>query len=111
MRLRQRDLKPCTVRERKTIRESDGNTYETWTGDEWDGEEWTIQANIQPAGGRLMAEMYGERLAYMKTAYVEKDTELKETDGVFFDDDSIYKVVAVQVWNTHKVIHLERVVP
>lgn len=106
MRLRRRDLKEYVVKERVSVKEPDGTTYEDWSG-----QSWTIQADIQPAGGKLLAEMYGERLAYMKTAYVEKDTELKETDGVFFDDDSIYKVVAVQVWNTHKVVHLERVVP
>lgn len=100
MRLRQRDLKEYTVKERVSVTESDGTTYEDW------GNDRIIMANIQPAGGKLMAEMYGERLNYMKTAYISLDTELKETDGVFFD--GIYKVVAVHVWNTHKVAHLER---
>lgn len=104
MRLRQRDLKEYVVKKRVSVKEPDGTVYEDW------GNERTIKADIQPAGGKLMAEMYGERLAYMKVAYIELNTDLKETDGVFFDDNSIYKVVAVQVWNTHKVAHLERVI-
>lgn len=107
MRLRQRDLKEYTVKRRTTIKESDGTTYEDWS----DGH--TIRANIQPAGGKLMAEMYGEKLAYMLTAFVEPGTDLKETDGVCVyvssDEKPDYKVVASPPWSSHSVISLEAI--
>ena len=110
MRLRQRDLKPYVIKERIPMEEPDGTTYEGWKE-----EGHIIQANIQPAGGRLMAEMYGERLAYMLTAYVENGTNLKETDGVCVyvspDNDPDYKVVAAPPWSAHSVISLEAIRP
>ncbi|GGA31744.1 hypothetical protein [Psychrobacillus lasiicapitis] len=110
MRLRQRDLKPYTVKGRIPKEDSDGTTYE-----DWEEEGHIIQANIQPAGGRLMAEMYGERLAYMLSAYVESGTDLKETDGVCVyvapDQNPDYKVVASPPWSSHSVVSLEAIRP
>lgn len=107
MRLRQRDLKNYVVKRRKNLSDSDGTTYEGW------GDSTSIQANIQPAGGRMMSEMYGERLAYMMVAYVESVNDIQESDGFCIytniDKDPDYKVVAIRRWNTHHVIDLEKV--
>lgn len=108
MRLRQRDLKPYTVYRRFIVTEPDGTTYE-----ESDPIGYTILANVQPAGGKVMSEMYGERLAYMVTAYVESCTDIQELYRmcVYVDSetDPDYKVVAIRRWNTHHVIDLEKV--
>lgn len=108
MRLRQRDLKPYLVKQRIPEKDTDGTTYQGWSED-----GHIIYANIQPAGGKLMVEMYGERLAYMLTAYVEHGTVLKETDGVCVyvspNSDPDYKVVAAPPWSSHSVITLEAI--
>lgn len=108
MRLKQSDLKPYTVYRRIIITEPDGSTSE---GVDPDGH--VIRANVQPAGGKLMLELYGERLAYMLTAYVELDTNILETDRacIYVASDAApdYKVVAVRRWNTHYVVDFEKV--
>lgn len=108
MRLKQSDLKPFTVKRRIIVKEPDGTTYE-----EMDPIGHIIRANVQPAGGRTLIEMYGERLAYMLTAYAESDTDILEADGVCVyvapDKEPDYKVVAIRRWNTHYVIDLEKV--
>lgn len=108
MRLLQRDLKPYTVYRRVVVKEPDGTTYE-----EEDPNGHVIRANVQPAGGKLMLELYGERLAYMLTAYVELGTDIQEADRariyVAPDASPDYKVVAVRRWNTHYVVDLEKV--
>lgn len=119
MRLRERDKRPVVFRERATLKEPDGTSYEGWslTG-------VTIRGNVQPAGGRSMAEMYGERLGYMLTTYVEHTPEslrlLNEFNvnktgygaWVYIPDDSIepdYKVVAIRPWGAHIVIDMEAI--
>ncbi|MEK5038978.1 hypothetical protein [Sporosarcina sp. FSL K6-3457] len=108
MRLLQRDLKPYTVYRRVVVTEPDGSTSE-----DTDSVGHTIRANVQPAGGKLMLELYGERLAYMLTAYMETGTDILETDRVCIhvtsDAPPDYKVVAVRRWNTHYVVDLEKV--
>ncbi|OMF54682.1 hypothetical protein BK138_16115 [Paenibacillus rhizosphaerae] len=108
MRLRERDKRPVTFKKRITVKEPDGTTYE-----DWDPIGETIRANVQPAGGRVMAEMYGERLAYMLTAYVEPGTTIPEASFVcvYTNPTPDYKVVAVRPWNGHRVIDLEKVKP
>lgn len=108
MRLRQRDLKPYTIKKYGKFKEPDGTTY---TGYKKEGK--TAKANIQPAGGKMLSEIYGLRLAYMLTMYCQKGTELSENDGicVYVDgnQDPDYKIVAIRPWNTHIVADLEKV--
>ncbi len=108
MRLRQRDLKPYTVKKYGTFKELDGTKY---TGYKKAGIE--VKAKIQPAGGRMLSEIYGLRLAYMLTMYCENGIELFENDGicVYVDNnkDPDYKIIAIRQWNTHIVADLEKV--
>lgn len=108
MRLLQRDLKNYTVKGRIIITEPDGTKSE-----EMDPVGFIIRANIQPAGGKMMMVVYGERLAYMLTAYVNVSTRIAESDGVCVYvspyDDPDYKVVAIRRFNTHYVVDLEKV--
>lgn len=104
MRLRKRDLKPYKYFKRQTVTEDDGTTYEDWVG------QGTFEAHIQPAGGRTLAEMYGERLAYMLACYTSKNVTVDEGCAVcvFTTGKPDYKVVAVRGWE-HKVIDLEKI--
>ena len=107
MRLRQRDLRACHIKNWKKLSEPDGTTYDGWD----DG--GTVQANVQPAGGRMLVEMYGANLKYMLVAYAVMIDGLSENDGlcvyVTDDKDPDYKVVAIRRWNTHYVVDLEKV--
>lgn len=128
MRLRQRDKRLIVIRARATVQEPDGTTSEgddwasadltwdgtqsTWedTGIPWEG--WKFYGNVQPAGGRVMAEMYGDRLRYMATAYVEGAPPIKERSGAWIGipadaPEPNYKVVAVRPWSGHTVIDME----
>lgn len=108
MRLRQRDLKEYTYKKYGKFKEPDGTSY---TGYELEG--CKIKAKIQPAGGKMLSEIYGLRLAYMLTMYCELGIELSENDGICVyvdgDKDPDYKVVVIRKWNTHKVVDLEKV--
>jgi hypothetical protein len=107
-RLRQRDLKPYTVKRRIPAKDEDGTTFENW-----DQRGYTIKANIKSAGGKLAAETYGERLAYMLTALIEGDTTLNEGDGICVyvapSEKPDYKVVASPKWSSHSVVMLEAI--
>lgn len=108
MRLRQRDLKKYQYKTYGKFKEPDGTTY---TGYDSVGRE--IKAKIQPAGGKMLSEIYGLRLAYMLTMYCENGAILKENDGICVyvgkDKDPDYKVIAIRPWNTHIVADLEKV--
>ncbi|WFR64200.1 hypothetical protein P9222_08505 [Paenibacillus amylolyticus] len=106
MRLRERDKRLVIFQPRVPQREDDGTTSEGW------GEPFELRGNVQPAGGRVMAEMYGERLAYMRVMYVEqKPPKRLESGGACLNtlDLPDYKVVAVRPWSGHYVIDLEAI--
>lgn len=108
MRLLRRDQRTIVIRKRTTMQEPDGTTYEGW-----DPEGLEFRANVQPAGGRVMAEQYGERLGYMLVAYVEGHPGVKESSGVWvnaaLDREPDYRVVAVRQWRQHTILELEKV--
>ncbi|WP_127539386.1 hypothetical protein [Paenibacillus illinoisensis] len=106
MRLRERDKRLVTFQPRVPLQEGDGTTSEGW------GDPFELRGNVQPAGGRVMAEMYGERLAYMQVMYVEqKPPEKLESAGarLYTLDFPDYKVVAVRPWSGHFVIDMEAI--
>lgn len=108
MRLRQRDLKTYQYKKHGKHKDPDGTTY---TGYETEGTK--IRGKIQPAGGKMLSEIYGLRLAYMLTMYCENSTELSENDGICVyvdkDKDPDYKIIAIRLWSTHIVADLEKV--
>ena len=106
MRLRQRDLKAFTFKKWQKVTEPDGTTYDGW------GNGGVMYANVQPAGGKILVEMYGARLAYMKIAYSENLNGAAEGDGIYIDAPGTaepdYKIVAIRPWMNHFVIDLEK---
>jgi len=106
MRLRERDKRIVIFQPRVPLQEDDGTTYEGW------GDPLELRGNVQPAGGRVLAEMYGERLAYMRVMYVEQKPPVRlESWGACLDTLDIpdYKVVAVRPWSGHFVIDMEAI--
>ncbi|MFC5468415.1 hypothetical protein ACFPPD_06760 [Cohnella suwonensis] len=110
MRLLKRDQRVVVFRNRVETKDPDGTTFETWSDTVVD-----VRGNVQPAGGRVMAEQYGERLSYMLMMYTESAAGVAESAGawVYVPADATepdYKVVAVRPWR-HTVIELEKVRP
>lgn len=108
MRHNKRWLKTVYLKKYLTIKDTEGTTT---TG--YDTTSLELKANIQPASGKVMAEIYGERLAYMLTMYYDGSLDIKEKDGICVhvssDKKPDYKIVAIRPWNNHKVIDLEKV--
>lgn len=73
-----------------------------------------IKANVSPAGGKLQAEIYGERLNYILNMLYDGPIELKEGDGICITTYAInnlipdYKVISIKEYS-HKVIELEKI--
>ena len=71
-----------------------------------------IDATIWPAGGRVQAEMYGEKLAYMKNMEYAGPETMQEGDGICVfvgpTDAPDYKIVSIQPEHDPKVMMLER---
>lgn len=71
-----------------------------------------IRAIIWPAGGRIQAEIYGERLHYIKNMEYDGIEEIKEGDGICVfagpEDAPDYKVISIKTEYTPKMMELER---
>lgn len=106
MRLIKKDQRTVYLKRRMAMQDPDGTSYEGYS------EPISLRVSIQPAGGKLMAEMYGERLAYMLTMRHEGPEAITEGDGLCIDVGPAaapdYKVVAVQPWDI-RVYTLEKV--
>ncbi|MDT8715441.1 hypothetical protein IAI10_02060 [Clostridium sp. 19966] len=107
MRLRERDKKDLYLK-RAVIKEDAEKVKYT----DYETTSQKIRATIQPAGGKIEAEIYGEKLKYMLTMRYDGNVELKENDGicVYVSPDSMpdYRIVAIKLWAV-KVIDLEAI--
>lgn len=71
-----------------------------------------IEANIYPAGGKLQAEIYGERLNYILNMLYEGTESINEGDGICVyvtkDSKPDYKVINTKKYS-HLFIELEKI--
>ena len=71
-----------------------------------------IKATIWPASGKVQAEMYGERLAYIKNMEYEGKETMQEGDGicVFVDPESDpdYKIISIKEYSP-MLMELEKI--
>lgn len=71
-----------------------------------------IEATIWPAGGKVQAEMYGERLQYMKNMEYGGQEAMQEGDGICVfvgpDANPDYKIISIQPEYNPKRMELER---
>ncbi|WP_394404964.1 hypothetical protein [Streptococcus sp. 20-1249] len=69
-----------------------------------------VKLETWPAGGRLQAEIYGERLNYILNGLAEKSAEIAEKDGVCIDSEKVtHKVISKKPYTDHIVLELEYV--
>jgi hypothetical protein len=95
-------------------KDNEGNSYTEY------GESKPITAEVWPAGGKLQAEMYGQRLSYIRNCHVDGEYKIqtdvkgkvsylfgtqviREGDGICLDvpgeSDPDYKIIAIRPYN------------
>lgn len=71
-----------------------------------------LKANIYPASGKLQAEIYGERLNYIRNMLYDGPILLVEGDGlcvyVSKDSNPDYKIISIKP-HSHNLIDLEKI--
>lgn len=77
------------------------------------GDPVEIGANIQPATGKVQAELYGVQLNYMMNMYYDGEEIVTEGDGICVyvgaTEKPDYIVQPIKIYNGHKVIELKKV--
>lgn len=86
---------------------NEGATYASY------GEAQPISAYIYPAGGKVQAEIYGNRLNYILNMLYGGNVPLHENDGVCVNvaqgEAPDYKVISIKQYSRHKLIELEKI--
>lgn len=112
MRMRRKRVQEFYLRNRETVKDGQGSTYEEYA------EPVLFRGEVWAAGGKVQAEMYGERLSYIRNVriqgkyvittdrkgvvhYVYPDgVDVSESDGVCLyvskDSKPDYKIISVK---------------
>lgn len=106
MRMRRSLMKGYHLRRRIPKKDKEGSSYIEYA------EAVEIQATIWPAGGKVQAEMYGERLSYIKNMEYGGSELMKEGDGICVfvgpEDSPDYKIISIKPEFNPKKMELER---
>ena len=101
-------MKSYPLRRRKTGTDREGGSIVEYE----DAVE--IKATIWPASGRVQAELYGERLTYIKNMEYGGAEAMQEGDGicVFVGPEAgpDYKIISIKPEYSPKVMELERII-
>lgn len=107
IRIRRSLLKPYNLRRRKPGRDKEGGSIVDYE------EAIPIEAAIWAASGKMQAEMYGEKLNYIKNMQYEGVETMQEGDGICVnagaEDPPDYKIVAINDDFIPAQITLERI--
>ena len=107
IRIRRTLLKPYNLRRRQPGKDKEGGSIVCYDA------AIPIEAAIWTAGGKVQAEMYGEKVAYMKYMQYEGTETMQEGDGICVDvgpeDLPDYKIVAINDDFIPAQITLERI--
>lgn len=110
MRLLERDLTTVYLKKR-TIKRDDEGVKETI----YLPSELEFKMNVQSAGGAIAAQIYGEKLQYMKSCKYQGDKLIpgeNEKDGICLyvskDEEPDYEIVSILPFSTHWNVTLEK---
>lgn len=107
MRLRAKQTKQYHLKKQFVKKDKEGSSYVEY------GDPFAFLADISPAGGKVQAELYGVRLAYMLNMVCTEDIDIKENDGicVYVDAQSLpdYKVISIKRYSNHILCELEKI--
>jgi len=100
-------VKEYHLKRKLTNKNSEGGTKVAYA------EAVPIKATIWPAGGRVQAEMYGERLSYIKNMEYEGQEAMQEGDGICVfvgpGEAPDYKIISIKPEYTPKLMELEKI--
>lgn len=110
MRIARRFLKTVYLRRRVEGKDAEANVVNTWA------DPVELHVNVQPAGGTVNAQMYGEELNYMKSILYQGD-EIKEDrdemSGIDFasplSETPDYEIESIATHSDHLVILVKKV--
>ena len=79
----------------------------------YDIKDKKILAEIWPANGKVQAEMYGLKLAYMMNMITDRKNEISEDTGidVLGNGKADHRVISKKVYTNHISYELERIHP
>ena len=101
MRLNQKRLKTYNFCKKEVNKNNEGASYVEY------GAPFPFDADIYSAGGKVKAEMYGERLNYMMTMLCYP-CDFKEGDGICFESSKPnYKVASIKKYPDQFYPHWE----
>lgn len=110
MRLRKKGLMTVYLKKHGTFKDEYKNSY---TG--YAKEYKPLKMNVQAAGGTLNAQIYGEKLAYMKAGKYQGSELIEgqnEKDGLCIyvkpTEEPDYKIISIQTFSDHINLMLER---
>ena len=103
-----RNKKPYFYKKREITQDDEGGTVETFSE-----KPVLFEAAIYPAGGRIQAEVYGNRLNYILNMLYDGNEDISENDGVcvYVGSEATpdYKVISVKHYTRHKEYELEKI--
>ena len=99
-------MKKYHLRKRIPKRTSEGSSYTDYEA------AVEIEAIIWPAGGKIQAEMYGERLSYIKNMEYGGQETMQEGDGICVfvgpEEAPDYRIISIKPEYNPKVMELEK---
>lgn len=124
MRIKCSRLETYHLRKRITKKDKEGSTYEEWdAAASFSGESW-------PASGKVQAQQYGERLAYIRNLRIDgkytmetdekgmvsydfgEGRKFRESDGICLyvpgEHDPDYKIISIKPYRPLK-LEVERI--
>lgn len=115
MRLKRSRVKEYCVRSREVKKDNEGGSYEEY------GAAVSFSGEVWPAGGKVQAETYGERLSYIRNVRIQGDyvivsdrnnvihyvypdgLDIAESDGVCLyvlsEADPDYKIISIKPYH------------
>ena len=104
MRLRRSQVNKYNLKPQSTTKNAEGGVKAVY------GEAVEIDADIWAASGKVQAEMYGDRLRYIKNMLYTGTTVINENDGICVEvsatDTPDYKVIST---NRKPLYELEKI--
>ena len=103
--MRKHKMKPIQTYRPVVVKNNEGTPVTTYELNK------KIYAEIWPASGKVQAEMYGLKLAYIMNMITDKRNILNENDGVDIlgSNHADHKVISKKVYTQHVVYELERI--
>lgn len=87
MRMRRSRIRTYHLKKAEVKRDREGSTYTEY------GSAIQFRGEVWPAGGRLQAEMYGDRLSYIRNVRIQGDYSIEQdANGVthyVFEDENL----------------------